>query len=277
MIAGNNSPDSNRQPAPPERITYGDAALQFGDLRLPAGAGPHPVVILIHGGFWRAPYGLDLMAGLADDLQAHGIASWNIEYRRIGDLGGGWPGTLVDVAQATDHLRLLVTPYSLDLSRVVPVGHSAGGHLAFWLAARRRIALSDLPPEVPASIIATPLRLVSTISLAGVIDLDAGWQHNLGRGAVAELLGGSPTTVTDRYGIADPVALLPLGVPQCIIHGSADDRVPLALSEAYVLRAQAAGDAVQLRALPGVDHFAPVDPASQAWAITRKELDRFLA
>src|SRR5579872_5792979 len=120
------------------RLRYGPDPLHFGDLRLPGGTGPHPVVVMVHGGFWRARFNLEYAGHLCAALAALGIATWNVEYRRLGDTGGGWPGTLLDVAAAADHLRTLAAPYHLDLSRVVAMGHSAGGHLALWLAARRR-------------------------------------------------------------------------------------------------------------------------------------------
>src|SRR5689334_19990376 len=145
----------------PLRFAYGVEPLQFGDLYLPNGPGPHPVVILIHGGFWRAPYDLTLMQGLAQDLVQNRIAAWNIEYRRLGDAGGGWPGTFQDVARAADYLAALALPYSLDLTRVVPVGHSAGGHLALWLATRSR-----LPRNSKLTVSNTPLSLSGVVSLA---------------------------------------------------------------------------------------------------------------
>ena len=162
------------------RSACGLDANQFGGLGLPVGAGPHPVVILIHGGFWRARFGLDLMDGLAEDLAARGIASWNIEYRRVGQPGGGCPGTLWDVAQAADHLAHLAARHRLDLTRLVALGHSAGGQLALWLAARRRLPASALPDGSPAVAPAVaPLTagasptcpVVGAISLAGVVDL----------------------------------------------------------------------------------------------------------
>ncbi|HEX5504508.1 MAG TPA: alpha/beta hydrolase [Thermomicrobiales bacterium] len=253
----------------PRRHAYGPAPAQCGDLRLPAGAGPCPVVILIHGGYWRARYGLDLMDGLGDDLARRGVASWNIEYRRVGEAGGGWPGTFQDVSRAADTLRDLATRHPLDLARVVAVGHSAGGHLALWLAARPRLdpaarrLLAPGPPDPP---------LAGVVGLAGVNDLALAWRLGLSNGAAGELLGGGPDTVPGRYAAASPAALLPLGVPQVLLHGSADADVPLELSTAYAAAATAAGDTVRLRELPGVDHFAPIDPHSAAWGVALAEL-----
>ena len=230
------------------------------------------MVILVHGGFWRAQYGLDWMDALAEDLSERGIASWNIEYRRVGDPGGGgWPGTLQDVACAADHLRVLAGEHELDLRRVVAVGHSAGGHLAFWLAGRTRMpaATRDLFGGE-----ATPLPLCGAVSLAGVVDLREGWKRGLGHGAVQGLIGGSPQKFPERFAAASPAELLPLGVPQVIVHGSADDRVPLELSQDYASSAAAAGDEVRMHALPGVDHFAPIEPASDAWSLTVDEIMR---
>ncbi len=249
------------------RLNYGATSLNFGDLYLPEGDGPFPTVILIHGGFWRNPYDLTLMAGLAEDLARRGIAAWNIEYRRLGDTGGGWPGTMLDVAQAADYLLELGAHYPLDMDKIVSIGHSAGGHLAFWLAARHRI-----PPDSVLAPPHTPFALAGAISQAGVVDLELAWRMKLGRGAAAELLGGSPTKAPDRYAAASPAALLPLGIPQIIVHGSADDRVPYAVSEAYTREAQAAGDDVTLITLPGADHFALIDPVSEAWAKTAQTL-----
>ena len=229
----------------PIRLKYGPEDLQFGDLYLPNQPGSHPIVILIHGGYWRARYGLDLMNGLAEDLAKRGYAAWNIEYRRVGNPGGGWPGTFQDVALATDYLRKLAPSYALDLTKVVPIGHSAGGHLAFWLAARPRIpffaqnsplAGSQLPGENEET--ATPLALAGTISLAGVVDLEMAWRLHLSNDAVVELLGGTIVSVPERYAVASPAAMLPLGVPQVLIHGTNDDSVPIQVSQAYAKRSQ---------------------------------------
>ncbi|HLX40969.1 MAG TPA: alpha/beta hydrolase [Ktedonobacteraceae bacterium] len=259
------------------RLSYGSEKFHFGELHLPAHAGPHPVVILIHGGFWRVPYGYSLMTGLAHDLASRGIAAWNIEYRRIGDPHGGWPNTFLDVANAADFVRSIAATYHLDLQRVVPTGHSAGGHLALWLAARPRIPRDRVLGQASMQEIEhVPLVLCGAISLAGVSDLLIGWQRRLGNGAVAELIGGSPDALPERYATASPAAMLPLGIPQVLVHGTADDRVPYDMSEAYTAQARAAGDDVQLITLPHVDHFALIDPASQAWAATVKALQTLL-
>ena len=254
------------------RLAYGDEPLQFGELYMPTGAGPYPIVILIHGGFWRAAYGLSLMTELAEDLAQRGIAAWNIEYRRVGDPGGGWPGTLLDVARATDHLSTLQETYSLDLKRVVPVGHSAGGHLALWPGARHKPTRPDLLSDS-----ATPLPITGAVSLAGALDLELVWQLHLGNDAAAELLGGDPTTVPERYIAASPAAHLPLGIPQVLIHGTADDRVPLLVSQHYAAKARAAGDPITLIELPGADHFVLIDPASAAWSTTMNEIEGLIA
>src|SRR5689334_8224558 len=172
------------------RLAYGLGPLQSGELYVPSGPGPHPTVILIHGGYWRARYKLGLMDGLAQDLARRGIAAWNIEYRRVGDPGGGWPGTFLDVASATDYLRVSVSTYVLDLKRYVRVGHSAGGNLALWLAARPRIKEHALQKAMTLSangmneITHTPFELAEAIGLAGVVDLEMAWPLHLSNDAV---------------------------------------------------------------------------------------------
>ncbi len=251
------------------RLAYGPASLQFGELYVPETPGPYPVVILIHGGFWHAPYDLSLMSGLAKDLAQRGIAAWNIEYRRIGDPGGGWPETLRDVARAADYLQTLSARYNLDLQRVVTVGHSAGGHLALWLAARK-----DLAPDSPLNVGGTPLSLVGVVSLAGANDLEHVWQLRLGNKAAEKLLGGSPKKVPERYREASPAAHLPLGLPQVLIHGTADTHVPLIISRAYAQKATDAGDVITLIELPRADHFVVIDPESSAWEIAVAEIHK---
>ncbi|MBZ4415442.1 S9 family peptidase [Myxococcus sp. RHSTA-1-4] len=248
-------------PAPPAdaRIPYGPLPHQFGDLRLPAGPGPHPVVVVIHGGFWRAKYDLEHVAHLCADLPRRGFATWSLEYRRVGHEGGGWPGTLEDVALGADFLRTLERSHALDLSRVVALGHSAGGHLAMWLGARHR-----LPPGGPLHSV-DPLRLRGVVSLAGVVDLERGFELRLGDGIVETFLGGPPASVPERYRTASPAALQPLGLPQVLVHGTKDDTVPVSMSEAFCARGRELGDPIRCVTLPGAGHFEVIDPRSREW------------
>lgn len=246
-------------PVADRRIGYGPDPLNFGDLRLPAGVGPHPVVVVVHGGFWRARYDLEHIGHVCAALTTGGLATWNIEYRRIGDAGGGWPGTFHDVAQAADYVRTLAPQYNLDLSRVVALGHSAGGHLATWLAARPRISTSDL------LFTSNPLPLRGVVSLAGVVDLLHAYALRLGQQVVVELIGGTPDEYPERYRSASPAALLPLGLPQILIHGTNDGPVPFRMSAEYVQAALAAGDNAALIALEGAHHFEVIDPSSAEW------------
>lgn len=256
------------------RIAYGNGALQFGELWLPKGAGPHPVVVLIHGGCWRADLpGLELMDYVAEDLRAHGKAVWNIEYRRIGHDGGGYPGTFQDVAQAVDHLRQIAGPHRLDLSRVVLSGHSAGGHLAVWAMARPRL------PEASPLRTADPLSARGVVSLAGIIDLAAyradGPDACGGPGTIDALVG-APARQGDVYADTSPPAMLPLGVRQTIVSGDLDHITPGRFGAAYGAAAKAAGDPATAIELPRSGHFELIDPTSPAWIRIRAEIDRLL-
>jgi acetyl esterase/lipase len=246
-------------PEDARRIAYGKDMNQFGELRLPSAEGPWPLAICLHGGFWRARYDLVHLGHLCAALAAAGIATWNVEYRRVGHEGGGWPETFLDVGRCTDYVRELAREYPLDLRRVVTVGHSAGGHLALWVAGRGRIPAGS---EIAS---ADPLSLHGAVSLAGVVDLTRAHALGLSADATGDFLGGSPEGAPDRYAAASPRALLPLGVPQLLVHGTVDDSVPFELSEGYVEAARAAGDEATLLALPGTGHFEVIDPLSAEW------------
>jgi acetyl esterase/lipase len=253
-------------PPPAPCIAYGDEPEQVANLHLPAVDGePWPVVVLVHGGFWRRRWDRTTTTSLAQELAAGGLLVWNVEYRRVGQDGGGWPGTFLDVAAAVDHLAELP---EADLERAVAVGHSAGGHLALWLAARPR-----LPAGVPGA--GPRVRLRGAVSLAGVCDLERAEEERLGGGAVAELLGGGPGELPQRYAAASPAALLPLGVPQVLVHGARDEVVPPRQSRDYARAATAAGDLVELVELPEADHF-DVIAASQA-GVTSRAVEALLA
>jgi len=259
-------------PAPPAdvRLPYGPDPLQFGDLRLPQGAGPHPVAIVLHGGFWRAKVGLEYAGHMCAAFTRTGIATWNIEYRRVGNPGGGWPGTFLDVALGADHLRTLARKYPLDLKRVISVGHSAGGHLALWLAARPRIPAAD--PLASAD----PIALRGAAPIAGVVDLRRGWELRLGDGAVGELMGGPPEKQQQRYHAGSPTELVPIGVRVRLLHGTDDSVVPIEISNNYQKAAVTAGDDARLVPLPSADHFLPVDPRSIHWPLVERTVQSLL-
>jgi acetyl esterase/lipase len=256
-------------PPPPAdaRLPYGPDPLQFGDLRLPSGPGPHPVVVVIHGGFWRARYDLEHAGHLCAALTARGLATWSLEYRRIGNSGGGWPGTFQDVALGLDYLRELAPAYDLDLERVVALGHSAGGHLALWLAGRHRVPADDSLRRASGTASRVPTRLRGAVSLAGVADLRRAWELRLSDNVVETFVGGSPERVPERYAGASPIELLPLGVPQALIHGTADESVPYEISQVYHEAAVARGDEATLVTLPGAGHFEVIDPRSEEWPL----------
>jgi acetyl esterase/lipase len=238
------------------RIYYGSELTQFGDLRLPKGPGPHPVAILIHGGAWGSAISLHYMAPLAAALTCAGVATWNIEFRRLGG-GGGWPTTFQDVGAAADFLRELASRFPLDLNRVVATGHSSGGHLAPWLAARHRlVAGAELyTPD--------PLPLRGVVPLAGPADL-AKFIVAVPRfeNAVRQLLGGgSDDEIARHLEEGSPTELLPLGVPQIYINGEFDPSVPLQYVQEYASVARVAGDEVQVIPIAGGGHFESVDPA----------------
>ena len=260
-----NNPSANyyhmvlREPweTPGQRFYYGTQLPQFGDLRLPKGRGPHPVAIVIHGGAWGSSVSLHYTASLSAALTCAGVATWNIEYRRLGG-GGGWPQTFQDVGLAADFLRDLATRYPLDLTRVVATGHSAGGHLSPWLAARHRLRPGD-QLYVP-----NPLPLRGVVPLAGPADL-ARFMVAVPRfeNAVKQLLGGgSDADIARNMKEGSPAELLPLGVPQIFINGDSDPSVPIEVVQEYAVKARAAGDSVEVISVAG-GHFQSVDPALQ--------------
>ena len=223
-------------------------------------------MVLIHGGYWRARYDLRLQDRLAGDLASGGWAVWNLEYRRLGWCSrGGWPATFEDVAAGIDSLGRIEAP--LDLARVIAIGHSAGGQLALWAAAR-----AGLPGGVPGA--EPAVRLAAAVAQAGVVDLREAARLGLSRGAAASLLGGTPVKLPARYDVASPIERLPIGVPQLLVHGDADDAVPIELSRRYAARAAEGGDPCELVELPGCGHFEHLDPTSHAWRVVREWLER---
>jgi acetyl esterase/lipase len=229
-------------------VPYGPHPDQHGVLGRPAGRA-RGLVVLLHGGFWFPEYGADLMEPVAADLRTRGYATWNLEYRRVGN-GGGYPTTFEDVAAGIDHVQQL----GLDVP-VSVLGHSAGGHLAVWAASRSARTPGGAPSVLAAA----------TYSLSGVLDLRAAAAEDLGQGAVDALMGGAPGSRSDDFVLADPLELVPAHGSVTAVHAREDQNVPASQSSRYVEADLAAGGAAGLVTVPG-DHFALIDPTSAAWA-----------
>lgn len=255
-------------PTAPAVHRYGPHPDQFLELTLPEddAAGPRPVAVVLHGGFWRAAYGVELARPLARSLAGHGVAAVAVEYRRVG-AGGGWPETLEDVAAAVDALPDLPDAGRLDLGAgIAVVGHSAGGHLAAWTAGRHR-----LPVGVVGA--GPRVRVAAAVLQSGVLDLELAHEQHLGGGAVAAFLGDAPGVVPDRYAVASPVRMLPTGADLLCVHAVADEAVPLSQTERYAAAAAIAGDAVEVRVVRG-DHMHLIDPAGDPWHLVQDWLRR---
>ena len=244
---------------------YGPHPDQFVEVSFPGGRTPAPVAVVLHGGFWRAAYGIELARPLAADLAAAGWVAVAVVYRRVG-AGGGWPATLEDVAAALDALPGLPGADRVDLSDLTVVGHSAGGHLAAWAAGRHL-----LPAGAPGA--APRVRVGTAVLQAGVLDLADADRDGLGGGAVRDFLGGPLADVPERLASADPVRLLPTGARVLCVHGVGDDVVPVRQSERYAAAARAAGDVVEVRVVAG-DHMVLIEPGEPPWQLARDWLVR---
>ena len=227
-------------------MAYGSDANQFIDLRMPKASGAYPLAICIHGGYWRARYDLEYLGHLGAALKAKGVATANVEYRRVGNAGGGWPGTFEDIRAAYQFLLQNAQRYGFDTRRVIVLGHSAGGQLALCLAARES-------------------GLAGAVSLAGVVDLQQAYDLHLSNDAVVEFLGGKPAEVPEHYREADPMKLA-IRARQWLVHGARDEIVPPALSKNYVDAKVNNKEDARLVAIAGAGHFDVVDPRSAAWA-----------
>ena len=262
------------------RIYYGPEPSQFGDLWIPEqvggsqkagspnslGVAPYPVVVFFHGGWWESGYDLGYAGYLCDALKREGIATWSVEYRRVGASGGGWPMTFQDAAHGTDFLSTLAKTYPLDLAHCVTMGHSAGGHLAFWVAGRHHIeSSSELFLPRPQ------FGLRGAIALAGAVDLRLTlalartpfFAHD--RGEIYNLMGGQPETVPGRYRDGNPGELMPLQGRQVLIQGANDEQIPPELPALWAKQARRFGIEAAVKIVPRADHFDVVDPQSRAW------------
>ncbi len=260
-------------PAPSRHVAYGAAPSQFAELFQPAGGGPFPVAVIIHGGCWTKEFGgITQMRNMAGDLAQRGIAVWNVEYRRYDEEGGGYPGMYHDVATAMDRLRVLAPEHKLDLSRIVLVGHSAGGHLAQWAGSRARL------PRSSPLYVADPLPVPVVISLGGLADLrnEAALIKSSCDRDSAQLTGVASAGRPDVFSDTSPAEMLPSGVRTVLIHGELDTISPLRAGHDYARRAQAAGDAAEVIMLPGGSHYDEVAATSPSWRIVSAQIRKAL-
>ncbi len=256
---------------PDFRYAYGSDSQQFGELTLPRSQPPHPVIVLVHGGGYREMYDLVPLGSLAASLADAGFAVWSIEYRRHGN-GGDFPQMFLDVAAATDHLRQIADSHRLSLDLVISMGHSAGGHLALWLAARHRIERAS-PLFVEA-----PLAVHAVLALAPFADIARLANSDSCSDALVAVMGGRPNEAPANYASGSPAELLPLGKPQAIIVGGEDAAI-LENARVYAGAANALDDEASLTVLPNAGHFEVVSAQSPAWRDIRRALfalrDRF--
>lgn len=267
----------------PRDYAYGDHQSQFVRLHLPETGDALPVVLVIHGGFWRQRYGIEYADPLCRSLVEQGVAAAAVEYRRVGrpfseanrgevadPAGGGWPMTLTDVARAVDSLDTLGQLSArgrLDPSRIVALGHSAGGHLAAWLAHRAAVR-QGTPGAIAPGEHHNPI--IGAVCQAAVTDLTAAADQQVGHGAVIDLLGGAPGSVAQRYRHASPIGYVGDGARITLVHGIDDDEVPVDQSRRYAAAATAAGDPVELYELPSVGHYDVIEPGDPAWLRCRE-------
>jgi acetyl esterase/lipase len=262
-------------PAATQRIAYGTGPLQVADLWLPPGKGPFPVVMMIHGGCWRSGVAkLTIMNYAADDLRRRGIAVWNVEYRGVDRPGGGYPGTFQDVAAAADELARVAPQYRLKTDRIVALGHSAGGHLALWLAAR---------PRMPASSpLATtrPLKIAALVSLGGLPDLElvrSLGDQSCGAESVENLTGRPTPDRPDVYADTSPAELGAGRDREVLVNGPDDPIAPPSMAEAYAAKMRAKGAHIRQIVVPDTGHVELIAPGTAAWAKVVETVQALLA
>jgi acetyl esterase/lipase len=246
-----------KPPKADQRVRYGSDPLQFADLRFPGGQKPWPVVMNIHGGFWRAAYDLTHAGLLCAGLTKAGFASYNVEYRRVGNSGGGWPGSFEDIRNAYAYLRQHARELNVDLERIAVMGHSAGGQLALCLAGHE--------PTI-----------TRTVSLAGVLDLQGCYDLHLSNDAVVEFLHGTPQQVPEHYREASPMNLKIAGNQAAVIAGS-DDIVPPDFSRKYAEKKKSSGEHVELVEIPKADHFDLIDPRTDVFKVVVQTVQKLFS
>ena len=270
---------SRPAPTADHRIPYGPGPSQFGDLWIPEAhhRTPWPLIVFFHGGWWQSAYDLGYAGHLCQTLKQDGIASWSVEYRRVGETDGGWPATFQDAAAGFDFAATLANKFPLDLSRVIVAGHSAGGHLAFWIAGRHHIdAHSDIYNPRPQVPLHGALALAGVVDLRLTLDLSGFFTFAHDRQPIYGLMGGRPSDVPDRYKAGNPGDLLPFNIPQVLLQGTEDDQIPPELPPRWAEMSHRLGDTVSVNMLPSATHFDVMDPESAAWPAVRNAILKLL-
>lgn len=253
-------------PPPDQRIAYGSDPLQFGHLRLPSGPGPYPIVVFVHGGCWLSQFDIAHVGPLEQAIADSGYAVWSLEYRRVGDVGGGWPNTFLDVARGVDHLRVLAPEHELDLARVIASGHSAGGHFALWASAR------DSLPEESELYMEDPLEIHGVLALAPAPDLEGVHASGACDNVIDRLMAGGPDEYPLRYQHGSPMHLTPVSIPQVLIVGQHDQSWGPA-GRAYHRRVVSKGaERVSLVEATESGHFEVIVPSTSSWPLVVESL-----
>ncbi|HEV2746971.1 MAG TPA: alpha/beta hydrolase [Allosphingosinicella sp.] len=271
---------TRERPKESATIAYGEDPLQVADLWLPAGPGPHPTVLMVHGGCWQSDVAdRTIMNWIADNLRKRGIAVWNIDYRGVDRAGGGYPGTFRDVAAAADALRTHAGRYGLNISPLVATGHSAGGHLALWLAARGPRWKGPLIPAGSPVASRDPIRIDTVVSLGGLPDLELAASppgSGCGTEVIEKLVGPAAQNVRNVFADTSVPRLAPLGSRQVLINGRQDRIIPADYAFDYQRKMQAAGDEVEVRMLDRTGHVELIAPETAAWAAAVEEIEKAL-
>jgi acetyl esterase/lipase len=241
------------------QVKYGPKPMHAINIRIPEGKGPHPTLLVIHGGSWKSAYYFKQTEYICEDFTKIGIATCNIEYSRVGHVNGGWPGTFKDLVCAVNTINELANEWNLDTENIVLLGHSSGAHLAFWLAAVNKLS----SPELKDTKIS--MKFSAVVSLTGVLDLEDAWNNNILRKEIANLLNGTSNELPELYKVTSPAELFPLDCKQVLMHGTRDRLLPYYLSENYYNKAKSFSEDVSLFPIVGCAHFKMIDPTSKYW------------
>lgn len=248
------------------RISYGEDPLQFGDLRIPHSVNFPPVAIIIHGGCYLSKYDIKHIGIFAQKVTELGIATWTVEYRRVGDIGGSWPGTFQDIINGTNYLNSIAEEYSLDLNNVIVIGHSSGGHLALWLGSNEAKSPDNLLN------VRNLIKLKGILALAASTDLQRRYIDGDCDKVIEKLIGGKPSDVPERYLQTSPIEMEPINIPQILIVGTKDREARIEENDEYFNDHKKVIDDIKLIKAKESGHFELIDPTSSVWKIIEESI-----